>query len=274
MATPPLPPPISGLSPFLAKFLVPLRWLNFLKVLPPLPPLIRAGGGSNYASPIKIPSWHLHERFFIKDITMHFYNNSTSLIWIQRVGPRRTTNGPLKTSQSSLQWEIKKLDQKADQKYKKKTSMTNCVKSFWFIKCSNSNSSRHDKNPKNSAANVRISEVREDLKQFCKVRTKTRFLQVIIKQILYRLSSPYYSLDVSLQQLGKQDSFEHILKKSAMCDNSDSQFSRTTTGIQTGPDASKKSKAIVNCLMIKLSRAINCHYLFIFCMLIMYPAQC
>lgn len=205
---------------------------------------------------------------------MHFYNNSTSLIWIQRVGPRRTTNGPLKTSQSSLQWEIKKLDQKADQKYKKKTSMTNCVKSFWFIKCSNSNSSRHDKNPKNSAANVRISEVREDLKQFCKVRTKTRFLQVIIKQILYRLSSPYYSLDVSLQQLGKQDSFEHILKKSAMCDNSDSQFSKTTTGIQTGPDASKKSKAIVNCLMIKLSRAINCHYLFIFCMLIMYPTQC
>lgn len=152
--------------------------------------------------------------------------------------------------------------------------MTNGVKSFWFIKCSNSNSSRHDKNPKNSVANVRISEVREDLKQFCKVRTKTRFLQVIIKQILYRLSSPYYSLDVSLQQLGKQDSFEHILKKSAMCDNSDSQFSRTTTGIQTGPDASKKSKAIVNCLMIKLSRAINCHYLFIFCMLIMYPAQC
>ena len=148
--------------------------------------------------------------------------------------------------------------------------MTNCVKSFWFIKCSNSNSSRHNKNPKNSAANVRISEVREDLKQFCKVRAKTRFLQVIIKQILYRLSSPYYSLDVSLQQLGKQDSFEHILKKSAMCDNSDLQFSRTTTGIQTGPDASKKSKAIVNCLMIKLSRAINCHYLFIFCMLIMY----
>lgn len=63
---------------------------------------------------------------------MHFYNNSTSLIWIQRVGPRRTTNGPLKTSQSSLQWEIKKLDQKADQKCKKKTSMTNCVKSFWL----------------------------------------------------------------------------------------------------------------------------------------------
>ena len=36
-------PTLSGLSPFLAKFLVPQKWLNFSKV--PCPPLIRIVGG-------------------------------------------------------------------------------------------------------------------------------------------------------------------------------------------------------------------------------------
>ena len=35
--------PFQGYPPFLAKFLVPLRWLNFLKVLP-CPPLKKGGG--------------------------------------------------------------------------------------------------------------------------------------------------------------------------------------------------------------------------------------
>ena len=40
------------------------------------------------------------------------------------------------------------------------------------------------------------------------------------------------------QWSGKQDSFRHILKSSAsMYENSDSQFFRNTTGIQSGPDA-------------------------------------
>ena len=50
----PTPPSFQSDLPFLAKVLVPPKWLNFWKVLPPLPPpppfspLIRSGGGSNF----------------------------------------------------------------------------------------------------------------------------------------------------------------------------------------------------------------------------------
>ena len=41
----------------------------------------------------------------------------------------------------------------------------------------------------------------------------------------------------TFQQSGKQDSFRHLLKSSAsMQESSGSQFFRTTTGIQSGPD--------------------------------------
>ena len=44
--------------------------------------------------------------------------------------------------------------------------------------------------------------------------------------------------DETFQQPGKQDSFRHIFKSSAsMYESSGSQFFRTTTGTQSGPDA-------------------------------------
>ena len=50
----------------------------------------------------------------------------------------------------------------------------------------------------------------------------------------------------TFQQTGKQDSFRHILKSSAgMYESSDSKFFRTTTGIESGPDASNESKFVM-----------------------------
>ena len=53
---------------------------------------------------------------------------------------------------------------------------------------------------------------------------------------------------------GKQDSFRHILKSSAsMYESSGSQFFRTTTGIQSGPDVFDKSRLVMN-LVVTNSR--------------------
>ena len=50
----------------------------------------------------------------------------------------------------------------------------------------------------------------------------------------------------TFQQSGKQDSFRHTLKSSAsMYESSDSQFFRTTTGIQSGLDAFDKSSLVM-----------------------------
>ena len=50
---------------------------------------------------------------------------------------------------------------------------------------------------------------------------------------------------------GEPDSFRHILKSSAsMNDSLHSQFSRTTTGIQSGPDDLDKSRFIMTFLSI------------------------
>ena len=50
----------------------------------------------------------------------------------------------------------------------------------------------------------------------------------------------------TFQQSGKQDSFRHILKSSAsVYECSGSQFFRTTTGIQSGPDAFDESRFIM-----------------------------
>ena len=55
----------------------------------------------------------------------------------------------------------------------------------------------------------------------------------------------------TFHQSGKQDFFKHILKSSAsMCENSGSQFFRTTTEIQSGPDAFDKSRFILTFLTI------------------------
>ena len=52
--------------------------------------------------------------------------------------------------------------------------------------------------------------------------------------------------DETFQQPGKQDSFRHILKSSAnMCESSGAQFFKTTTGIQSGPDAFDESRFVI-----------------------------
>ena len=43
--------------------------------------------------------------------------------------------------------------------------------------------------------------------------------------------------DETFQQSGKQISVRHIKNSAALYENSDSQFFRTTTGVQPGPDA-------------------------------------
>ena len=48
------------------------------------------------------------------------------------------------------------------------------------------------------------------------------------------------------QQCGKQDSFRQLLKSLAsMYESSGSQFFRTTTGIQSGPDAFDESRLVM-----------------------------
>ena len=55
----------------------------------------------------------------------------------------------------------------------------------------------------------------------------------------------------TFQQSGKQDSLRHILKSSASTyESSGSQFFRTTTGIQSGPDAFDESRFIMTFLTI------------------------
>ena len=51
------------------------------------------------------------------------------------------------------------------------------------------------------------------------------------------------------QQSGKQDFFRHILKSSAsMYESSGSKFFRTTTGIQSGPDAFDEQRFVMTFL--------------------------
>ena len=49
----------------------------------------------------------------------------------------------------------------------------------------------------------------------------------------------------TFQQIGKQNSFRLILKSStSMCESSGSQFFRTNTGTQSGPDAFGESRLL------------------------------
>ena len=60
---------------------------------------------------------------------------------------------------------------------------------------------------------------------------------------------------------GKQDSFRHILNSSAsMCESSGSQFFRTTTGIQSGPDAFDELRFVMTFLTIFVIREIICNF--------------
>ena len=65
----------------------------------------------------------------------------------------------------------------------------------------------------------------------------------------------------SSSKSGKQDSFRHILKSSAsMYESSGSQFFRTTTGIQSGPDAFDESKFVMTFLTILGVMEILCNF--------------
>ena len=67
--------------------------------------------------------------------------------------------------------------------------------------------------------------------------------------------------DETFQQPGKQDSFRHILKSSAnMCESSGAQFFKTTTGIQSGPDAFDESRFVISFLTIVGVTEILCSF--------------
>ena len=69
------------------------------------------------------------------------------------------------------------------------------------------------------------------------------------------------STDGTFQQSGKQDSFKHILKSLAsMYESSGSQFFRSTTGIQSGPDAFDKSRFVMIFLTILGVMEILCRF--------------
>ena len=57
--------------------------------------------------------------------------------------------------------------------------------------------------------------------------------------------------DETFQQFGKQDSFRHLLKSLVSTyESSGSQFFRTTTGIQSGPDVFDESRFVMTFLTI------------------------
>ena len=67
--------------------------------------------------------------------------------------------------------------------------------------------------------------------------------------------------DETFQQSEKQDSFRHILKSSAsMFESSGSQFFRTTTAIQLGPDAFDESRFVMTFLTILGVAEILCSF--------------
>ena len=70
---------------------------------------------------------------------------------------------------------------------------------------------------------------------------KQRSLPNILKHWVHIWNIP------QIQQSGKLDSFKHLLKRSAnMCEHLGSQFLRTTTGIQSGPNAEIKIGYLFN----------------------------
>ena len=69
--------------------------------------------------------------------------------------------------------------------------------------------------------------------------------------------------DETFQQSGKQDSLRHLLKSSAnmqQSSGSSSKFFRTTTAIQSGPDAFDKSRFITTFLTILGVTEILCSF--------------
>ena len=94
------------------------------------------------------------------------------------------------------------------------------------------------------------------------IRKKVTFLLVINNPMIYKFLKDFtnhrqkingvtvFSCIPYLQGLSmRQDSFRHILKSSAsMYESSGSQFFRTTTNIQSGPDAFDESRLVITFL--------------------------
>ena len=94
------------------------------------------------------------------------------------------------------------------------------------------------------------------------IRKKVTFLLVINNPMIYKFLKDFtnhrqkingvkvFSCRPYLQGLSmRQDSFRHILKSSAsMYESSGSQFFRTTTNIQSGPDAFDESRLVITFL--------------------------
>ena len=148
--------------------------------------------------------------------------------------------------------------------------MPNFVESLGYIKCYSSISSRPIKSLAILSDTVRRSTV--DQVENWTIRKQTAFLNVINKPIIHKffkdftnhrkktnrvvvlccasfLNIPNCRDHQRVQQSGKQDSFRHIWKSlTSMYEGFSSQFLRTTTGIESGPDAFDKSRLVITLL--------------------------
>ena len=137
--------------------------------------------------------------------------------------------------------------------------MPNPVRSLGY-KCYSSNSFRPVKSPSNSTRYncQKISEKRNkkghiflgdqhnpDIYKFFKNLTNHRMKtnRAVVFSCWHFPNIHTGTTDETFQQTGKQDSYRHILKSSAfLYESLGSQFFRTTTGIQSRPDAFDKSR--------------------------------
>ena len=87
--------------------------------------------------------------------------------------------------------------------------------------------------------------------------TEQQFLAVDLFPTFLNTGTTYETF----QRSGKQDSFRHLLQSSAsMYESSGSQFFRTTTGIQSGPDDFDKSRLVITFLTILGVTEILCSF--------------
>ena len=137
----------------------------------------------------------------------------------------------------------------------KKTSLSNPVKSLGYIKCYSTSIPRPVKSPSNSIRyNCWKMEIRkrpyilDGEESYCLqflsktlLTIKRRLTGYIFKDIL-KYRDHWLELPIIMKSWLLQT---HSLKVSAsMYESSGSQFLRTTTGIQSGPEALEKSRSV------------------------------
>ena len=92
-------------------------------------------------------------------------------------------------------------------------------------------------------------EIRKEAKFLALVNKSTIKITIQSRKSSRAVVSPTFlntgATDQTFQQSGKQDSFRHIWESLAsILKSSDSQFFRSTTGIQSGPDAFGKLRPL------------------------------